>query len=333
MKTLSALLAIAMTLSLVFSGSALAGAHKSYVAPKSCAWYNLSCKNTQHKNRYNTKYPIVLVHGVSGFDQILFLVEYFHDIPASLGSGKARVYTPNVTAWHDAYVRGEQLLDYIQNHVLPHSGASKVNLIGHSLGGPTARYVASVRPDMVASVTTVNAVNYGSDFADWGMNNFPQGTTGNNVIAGLLDALGAVTDFLSGSPYDQNALSAVLFMTSAGANTFNKRHPQGKPTSYCGQGPAKANGIHYFSWGSTGAVTNIADPLDYLMTTTGLLGFSNSDNDGLVARCDMRWGKVLRDNYHLNHTDATNLLFGMTGWTDPRDIYLSHASRLRGMGL
>merc|ERR1711976_999114 len=48
-------------------------------------------------------------------------------------------------------VRGEQLLDYI-DEVLALSGADKVNLIGHSHGGPTARYAASVAPDKVASV-------------------------------------------------------------------------------------------------------------------------------------------------------------------------------------
>ena len=39
------------------------------------------------------------------------------------------------------------------------TGAAKVNLIGHSHGGPTARYVASVRPDLVGSVSSVAGVN------------------------------------------------------------------------------------------------------------------------------------------------------------------------------
>jgi triacylglycerol lipase len=333
MNTSKLVAAFILLVSLTFSTQIFAAAHSSYVAPKNCSWWDLVCQYKQNDNRYNTQYPIVLVHGVSGFDQVLFLVEYFHDIPASLGDGNARVYTPNISAWHDAYYRGEQLHDYIVNHVLPHSGASKVNLIGHSLGGPTARYVASVNPGIVASVTTVNAVNYGSGFADWGMTNFPQGSAGNAAITSLLNALGAVTDFLAGDSYDQDALASVLFMTSAGATTFNNLHPQGQPTSYCGTGANLVNGIRYYSWGSTGGITNAADPLDYAMWLMGSLGFSNNDQDGLVARCSMHWGEVLRDDYTLNHTDATNLLFGMAGWTDPRDIYKNHASRLRGLGL
>ncbi len=333
MKHMQQIFATVFTLTLLFSGSAYSGSHNGYLAPKDCSWWDLVCQYKQHDHRYDTKYPIVLVHGVSGFDQVLLLVEYFHDIPSTLRKGSAKVYTPNVTAWHDAYVRGEQLIDYIENYVLPHSGATKVNLVGHSLGSPTSRYVASTRPDLVASVTSVNGVNHGSGFADWGMRTFPEGTAGNDVIAELLNLLGNVTDYLAGDPYDQDALSSVLFMTTEGLNTFNNQHPQGKPTSYCGSGPQKVNGIHYFSWGSTGGITNALDPLDYLMAFTGVIGFNNSDHDGLVSRCSQHWGNVLRDNYHLNHTDATNLLFGMTGWTDPRDIYSNHASRLRSMGL
>lgn len=310
------------------SSYAVAGSHSGY---KTCSWWDWYC---QSKHRYNTKYPIVLVHGVSGFDRLLGLVEYFHDIPDELREGRAKVYTPNITAWHDAYTRGEQLHSYIVNHVLPHSGASKVNLIGHSLGGPTIRYVAGINPDIVASVTTVNAVNYGSGFADWGMQTFPEGSWGNGVLGDLLDLLGSVTDALAGNPaYEQDALEAVKFMTSDGAAEFNRRFSAGKPSGWCGEGAAKVNGIRYFSWGSTGRYTNALDVSDTFLALTGSLGFSDGNNDGLVHRCSQHWGDVIKSNYHLNHLDATNLLFGMTGWTDPRDIYENHASRLRELGL
>lgn len=167
MKLKALISTISLSFLLTFSSLSNAGAHSDYV---DCSWWNAACESY---NRYNTQYPIVLVHGVAGFDSLLGFVDYFHNIPENLEGnvvtgGKAKVYVPNITAWDDAYVRGEQLLEYIQTHVLPDSGASKVNLIGHSLGGPTTRYVASVAPSLVASVTTVNAVNYGSGFADWG---------------------------------------------------------------------------------------------------------------------------------------------------------------------
>ncbi|MCV5343391.1 alpha/beta fold hydrolase, partial [Escherichia coli] len=70
-----------------------------------------------------------------------------------------------VSATNSSEVRGEQLLAQVET-LLAAIGAEKVNLIGHSHGGPTTRYVASVRPDLVASVTSIGGVNKGSKVAD-----------------------------------------------------------------------------------------------------------------------------------------------------------------------
>lgn len=100
-----------------------------------------------------TKYPIVLVHGLFGFDN-LGPVDYFYGIPSALRSGGAKVYMTSVSAANSTEVRGEQLLSQVKQ-ILAATGAAKDNLIGHSHGGPTARYVASVRPDLVGSVSSV----------------------------------------------------------------------------------------------------------------------------------------------------------------------------------
>jgi len=81
-----------------------------------------------------TKYPIVLVHGLFGFDK-LGPVEYFYGIPAALRSGGAQVYVTTVSAANSTEVRGEQLLSQVRQ-ILAATGAAKVNLIGHSHGGP-----------------------------------------------------------------------------------------------------------------------------------------------------------------------------------------------------
>ena len=39
-----------------------------------------------------TKYPIVLVHGLSGFDSVGGLIGYFHTIPYNLRRSGAKVY-------------------------------------------------------------------------------------------------------------------------------------------------------------------------------------------------------------------------------------------------
>lgn len=56
-----------------------------------------------------TKYPIVLVHGLFGFDRIGPL-EYFYGIPSDLRANGAQVYVAQVAAANSTEVRGEQLL-------------------------------------------------------------------------------------------------------------------------------------------------------------------------------------------------------------------------------
>ncbi len=357
-------MAIFLTLilsSLSFSALASTGTpHSGYVAQqplptkpvRDCAWWNAVCKvkfdisyvkyladkaevnAINYRNRFNTKYPIVLVHGVSGFDQILGLVEYFQGIPAELREGGAVVYTPNVTAWEDAYFRGEQLMEFIENTVLPETGASKVHLIGHSLGSPTSRYVAGTNPDVVASVTSVNGINYGSGFADWGYDNL-FGTVLEGPAVALLNLTGNVLDALAGNPeYDNNALQTVIFMRTESALAFSEQFPDGEPTEYCGQGSNFVNGIHYYSWGSTGTFTNLLDVSDPLLALTGALGDYNGEaSDGLVSKCSQHWGEVITDSYSMNHLDATNMLFGLHNLleTNPKTVYENHAGRLRNL--
>ena len=80
------------------------------------------------------------------------------------------------------------------------TGASKVNLIGHSQGGPTSRYVSSVRPDLIASVTTVGGVNKGSKVADLLLGITPDGSLSRAVVGSVTNGLATIISFLSGSP-------------------------------------------------------------------------------------------------------------------------------------
>ncbi len=361
------LLAVAGSLTLAVSSLSISTAvqanpHSDYVPyqaspskpSNSCKWYQAWCHtkyavnyaeylvkkaqvdSTNYANRYNTKYPIVLVHGVSGFDKVLGVVEYFQGIPSALRSGNAVVYTPNVTAWDDAYARGEQLLDYIENTVLPETGASKVHLIGHSLGSPTSRYVAGVSPEIVASVSSVNGINYGSGFADWGIDNIVGGPLQGPAEA-LLNLTGNVLDALAGNPeYSNDALESIKFMSTEGALAFSEQFPDGEPTSYCGNGESLVNGVHYYSWGSTGTFTNLLDVSDPLLALFDQLGYYNGEKtDGVVAKCSQHWGQNIRDDYRMNHLDATNMLFGLHNLleTNPKTLYKNQADRFRGMDL
>ena len=210
-----------------------------------------------------TKYPIVLTHGMLGFDSILG-VDYWYGIPSSLRSDGASVYITEVSQLNTSELRGEELLDQVEE-IAAISGKGKVNLIGHSHGGPTVRYVAAIRPDLVASVTSVGAPHKGSDTADF-LRQIPPGSAGEALVAGIVNGLGTLINFLSGSPSTtpQNALGALESLNSQGAAVFNAKYPQGIPTSACGEGAYKVNGVSYYSWSGTSPLTNILDVSDLL---------------------------------------------------------------------
>src|SRR3990167_8189725 len=224
-----------------------------------------------------TKYPVVLAHGMLGFDSILG-VDYWYGIPAALRRDGASVYITEVSQLNTSEARGEELLDQVEE-IVAISGKPKVNLIGHSHGGPTIRYVAAVKPNLIASATSVGAPHKGSATADF-IRQVPPGSAGETLLAGIV------------------------------------------------------NGLRYYSWSGTSPVTNIIDPSDLLLGATALT-FNGEANDGLVGRCSSRMGKVIRDNYRMNHLDEVNQTLGLTSLfeTDPVTVYRQHANRLKNDGL
>jgi triacylglycerol lipase len=274
-----------------------------------------------------TRYPIVLVHGLFGFDNIGF-AEYFYGVPSALRSGGATVFVTSVSAANSTELRGEQLLAQVRQ-ILAATGAAKVNLIGHSHGGPTARYVASVRPDLVASVSSVGGVNKGSVVADIAIGAAP------NVTYELANAVAGFISFLSGSPtLPQDARAANVSLSTAGTAAFNSRYPEGVPATACGEGAYQTRGVYYFSWSGARSYTNVLDPLDPVLALTAL-AFGGDKNDGLVSSCSSHLGRVIRDDYALNHGDEINQMIGLGNLfeTSPVTLFRQQANRLQGLGL
>lgn len=277
-----------------------------------------------------TRYPIVLVHGLFGFDSFLGL-DYFYGIPGALQQGGARVFVAQVSAANSTEVRGEQLLAQVRN-ILAITGASKVNLIGHSHGGPTIRYVAGVAPQLVASATSIGGVNKGSRVADVLRGTVPPGTLSESVLNATAKAFVALINLGSGgTSLPQTPTAALDSLTTAGALDFNRRFPQAVPSG-CGSGPELVNGVRYYSWTGTQPVTNILDVSDGALGVLSLV-FGEA-NDGLVAACSSRLGKHLGD-YRQNHLDEVNQVVGLRDWfsADPVTLYRQHANRLKQLGL
>ena len=286
-------------------------------------------------NYTKTKYPIVLVHGVTGFNTIGGLVNYFHTIPWNLERDGARVHVASVAAFNDSEQRGAELARQIVPWAT--AGGGKVNLIGHSQGSPTSRVAASLRPDLVASVTSINGVNKGSKVADVVRGVLPPGSGIEGGANAIANALGAVINLLSGSSNPQSGINALGTLTTAGTSALNSRHPWGVNTSsYCAKSSevhnVRGHSIRYYSWTGNTAYTNVLDAADPFLAFTGLV-FGSEKNDGLVGVCSTYLGQVIDEGYNMNHVDAINHLFGIRGWTAPVSLYRKHPNRLKNKGV
>lgn len=269
----------------------------------------------------HTQYPIVLVHGVFGFDRI-FGVDYFYQVPADLRRNGAKVYVAQVSQLNSSAVRGEQLLQQLQQWAAA-DGVKKFNLIAHSQGGVDARYVAGVAPELVASVTTVasptsldasanNSSGIGLLLSDYG---------------NLATMLAKAVAWLSGSHQAQDLSAAQNFANEV--NDFATRFPAGVPTTYCGQGAAYANGMYLFSIAGNQVKTNAWDISDLALSAGSV------PSDGVFPTCATHFGKVIRDTYPWNHFDEINHVLGLigAGAPDPVAFYRQQANRLKLLGL
>ncbi len=289
-----------------------------------CWWW--TCSYTK------TKYPIVLAHGAAGFDDLFGVLDYWYGIPSALDDGGATVFVTEVSQLNSTEVRGEQLIGQIET-IVAITGKPRVNLIGHSHGGLDVRYVAAVRPDLVASVTSVGSPHKGADLADVIDAAIVDGSVAEDILAFFGDLFGAALGLLAGTSNPQDSLAALGSLTSAGTAAFNAQYPQGVPTSACGEGAPVANGIRYYSWSGTGVLTNALDLSDPALGLTSL--FYGEANDGLVGRCSSHLGDVIRDDYFHNHLDEVNQLLGLVTIFDsnPKSIFRAHANRLKRAGL
>lgn len=290
----------------------------------------LAASSAQAASTYSqTKYPVVLAHGMFGWDTMLG-IEYWYGIPTDLRNSGATVYTTQNSGLEYSEVRGEQLLKQVKE-ILAITGKEKVNLIGHSHGGHSVRYVAALLPQSVASVTTMATPAKGAPMADLIVN----GGTGGAVATNVLQAVGVVLNFISGggnSPVSAN--HSLVSLSTAGSAAFNAKFPQAIPTTACGEGAYEVNGVKYYSFGGTSQITNIFDILDLPVKAVSLAFTDGQANDGFVGRCSTHVGKVVRDNYNMNHIDFMNHVFGLRAWnTDPKSIYREQLNRLKLAGM
>jgi triacylglycerol lipase len=297
------------------------------VAPKDAqAWCWWNCSYAK------TKYPIVLSHGFLGAESYLGIIDYWYGIESYIENKGGTVYITETSPANSSAARGEQLIVQLDElRAIRGKPNEKYNLIGHSQGGLDIRYVGGVRPDLVASITTVGSPHTGVDIFDQ-----------FSDIDGLIDFLGDAVTLIWGllgndNPNDMAAAAEQFSPAALVAFNTDPVFGKGMPASYCGEGEAvsstPAGSRRNYSWTGDDPTTNILDPLDALFFIVSLL--FDEPNDGLVEVCSAHFGDVLRDNYRMNHLDEVNQMLGLTALfeTDPKSVFRTHANRLKNAGL
>jgi triacylglycerol lipase len=289
-------------------------------------------------------YPIVLSHGFFGFEDFAGagFLSYYYGVKDHLAeAGEADVFTPAVDPFNDSTFRGQQLIEEIEA-LLAQTGHAKVNIIGHSQGGLDARVVASVRPDLVASVTTLQTPHQGTPVAD--------------IALLIVDdpALSSLLDFIVqavGAPlYDevgnQTSLAAALYeFSEPGITAFNQSYPDQAGVAYA----SIAGRSDWHPGGSAcdapnapsfiAAFDSELDPIDALFAIPEELldgGFGNPyPNDGLVRVEDAKRGTFL-GCLPADHMDMVGQLLGdepglLNDW-DYLQFYVDLVGYLRDQG-
>ncbi len=305
--------------------------------PAQAGWFKKLFNN--YYTFAETKHPIVLVPGIFAFDTIAG-IDYWYQIPKAIESRGGKVFVPKINSFDSSIDRGEALIAQL-DEIRASSGGkyTKFNLMGHSQGGVTSRYVMTVRPDLVASVTSMSTPHTGSPIADLLTDMAPEDSTQGKMFAVVGDAMGNLVNLLSDNKASEADLYAMLGeFNAAGAAQFNANFPLGLPTQECGEGPSSVtvNGhkIELFSWGGAAPVTTGIDISDLMFGTTSLV-FEGEPSDGITGVCANHFGRILRDNYIMNHIDINNHVLGIVSLldTNPKTVFKNHANRLKKLGL
>ena len=88
----------------------------------------------------------------------------------------------------------------------------------------------NVRPDLVASVTTMHTPHKGSPIADVATGVLPDDSVQGDLGKAVANAVGDLVNLLSGNRGDKSDIDAMLGeFTADGAAAFNARFPAGVP--------------------------------------------------------------------------------------------------------
>jgi triacylglycerol lipase len=256
-------------------------------------------------------YPIVLAHGIARFDILAHRIDladglagrddskhYFRGIRSELGEQGFAGHHAAVPYAESVANRAAALRLEVER-VLRSSGAPKVHVVAHSMGGLDARHMLFDGRDdrvheKVASLVTIGTPHLGTSFADWGIRRTKQ-------LYEILECLGIAS------------LDGFRDLTTHACREFDAKARAFEDEC----------GVHFATVAGTQELRLIFAPLQ---VPWFLIHESEGPNDGLVSFESARW----RPELLRAHVDADHL--NLTGWWEPNDalgLFPSLAAKLR----
>ncbi len=238
-------------------------------------------------------FPVVLVHGLFGFDKIEVLGlrhDYFRGIVRALTERGDEVHVVRLPAAASVPERARALRDFIRE-----LDAAQVNVIAHSMGGIDARYAISRLDlaDRVASLVTIGTPHRGTPLAEVG-NSAPA-----RAMRAVLETVGV-------------AASGSEWLTPANMTSFN-------------ESTGDASGVYY---GSVVGRPRAEQTMLALKTSRMLLSRRAGSSDGVVPTESQAWGNVIIEA-EADHWAQ----IGWSQSYDARPLYLRIVDHLRQRGL
>ena len=276
----------------------------------------LFAAGTDESSKCDTKYPVILSHGMGASYEIAWGIEkYWHNIPDALQDEGAEVYITSVDAMGTTAEKAAQWYRQLLE-IKAATGAEKFNVIGHSHGSVYTRYAISNFKGcdaMIASHTSIAGPHGGSAMAEVVL-----GLVDDTFIGDLIDA--AIKLIMSNNNADTAANLADLtrdFMI----NDFNPNVPN-------------MDGIYYQSYAYK--IASLAGA-GLFAATWPIMKYFEGDNDGLVSVTSARWGTfrgVIKGTSWIgvNHLGAVDMLWGITPGFDAPEFFVDVVSELKDWG-
>ena len=261
-----------------------------------------------------TKYPLLLVHGVFFRDFKHF--NYWGRIPDELMRNGAVIYYGEHQSAASVDDSARELEQRILG-IIRENGYEKLNVIAHSKGGldmRTALAKTSVAP-YIASLTTVNTPHRGCEFADYLLNKIPEAQ--QQAVANTYNSAAAKL----GDP-NPDFMAAVTDLTSAACSRRNET-------------VRDVPGVYYQSIGSVMEKPSAGRfPLNM---TYQLVNLFDGKNDGLVGEKSFPWGSDFRmlsaaGKRGISHGDVIDLNRENFDGFDVREFYVQLVSDLKQKG-